>query len=165
MCLSLAVLVMAILSQPLRLCGVSWVVAFLSWAGCTTLLAQSPSTGDGTRKVSQAASPPPAPVPPNASRIIATVLKYSVWPTGSLQNTTPSVPSDQTLYSLTVEIHTSDPENPELGSHAVPGQVIEAFSSEPLAADLVGKKIEATLKLTGDTRGVRWFISAVDVFP
>lgn len=104
-------------------------------------------------------------MPPNASRVFATVRKYSVWPPGSLQNTRPPVPPDQTLYSLTVEIHTSAPEKSDLDSLARPGVVIEAFSADVLGTDLVGKRIEATLELTGDTRGVRWRISNVRVLP
>ncbi len=113
----------------------------------------------------QVAPPPPAPVPPNASRITASVVRHSVWPPGSLHGPLPPVPADQTLYSLRVEIHTSAPENSELPSLARNGIVIEAFSSDTLAAGLVEKKIEATLKLTGDTRGVRWWISNVRALP
>lgn len=113
----------------------------------------------------QAAPPPPAPVPPNASRITATVLKYSVWLPGSLRDTMPPVPPDRTLYSFMVEIHTSDPENAGLDSLARPGVVIEAFSPDVLASDLVGREIQATLTLTGDTHGVRWQIANVRVLP
>lgn len=105
--------------------------------------------------------PNPAPVPPNASRVTGSVLKYSFWSPGTLQNTTPPLPSDQAFYSLRMEIYTSRPENPELQDLSGPGMVIEAFCSDILTSDLVGKKIEATLKLTGDTRGVRWWIANV----
>ena len=134
--------------------GVSLAVALLAWVGCSTLSAQS-----------QVAPPPPAPVPPNASRVSATVRTRTLWSPGSLQNTTPPVPPDQTLYSLKVEVHTSVPQNLDLDSLAQPGIVIEAFSSEVLPSELVGKKIRATLKLTGDTQGVRWWISNVRVLP
>ena len=128
-------------------------------------LAQVPPLSQEAHQVSQVAPPPPAPVPPNASRITATVLNYSLWPPGSLKNTLPPVPPDQTLYSLRVEIHTSGPENPGFPSLARLGMVIEAFSSDLLARGLVDKKIEATLKLTGDTSGVRWWISNVRTLP
>jgi len=75
------------------------------------------------------------------------------------------VPPDHTLYSLTIDIRTADPETSGLDSLARPGIVIEAFSSEELAADLVGKNITATLELTGDTRGVRWRLSNIHVLP
>lgn len=117
------------------------------------------------QQLPQVAPPPPGPVPPNASRITASVLKHSVWPPGSLHGPLPPVPADQTLYSLRVEIHTSAPENSELPSLARNGIVIEAFSSDLLASGLVEKKIEATLKLTGDTSGVRWWISNVRALP
>ena len=109
--------------------------------------------------------PPPAPVRPNASRITGNVLKYSVWPPGSLKGKKPPVPPDQTLYSFRLEILTSDRVSPELGHHAwPPGIVIETFSTEALSPDLVGKKIEAILMITGDTDGMRWFISNIHGF-
>jgi len=104
---------------------------------------------------------PPTPVPPNASHITATILEYKVWPPGSLQDMMPSISSNEPIYSVKVEVYTSEPESSELLNMAVPGTVYEAFSSDVLTSDLVGKKIEATLKLTGDTRGVRWWISNV----
>lgn len=137
--------------QVSRWYGWSLVVALLGWAVCPTLFAQSHSWGDERRNVSQMAPPPPAPVPPNASRAVATVLKYSVWAAGSLKNTMPPAPPDQALHSVLLEIQTSHPENSGLDSLAQPGVVVEVFSSDVLASDLVGKKIKATLKLTGDT--------------
>jgi hypothetical protein len=77
----------------------------------------------------------------------------------------PPVPPDQTLYSLTLEIHASDPEHSDLDSLAVPGAVIEAFSPEVLASDLVGTKLQAIVTLSGDTSGVRWWISNVRSVP
>ncbi|MGH7962411.1 MAG: hypothetical protein ACRERD_11400 [Candidatus Binatia bacterium] len=77
----------------------------------------------------------------------------------------PAVPPDHSLYSLTIDIHTADPETSGLDSLARPGSVIEAFSSEVLAAAVVGKNITATVELTGDTRGVRWRVSNMQVLP
>lgn len=112
-----------------------------------------------------AAPPPPSPVPPNASRITGTVRKYSIWAPGSLQGTRPPAPPDRTLYSVTVSIQTSETESSGLDDLAQPGFILEAFTVEELAADLVGKPIEATVKLTGDTRGVRWWISGIRILP
>jgi hypothetical protein len=109
--------------------------------------------------------PPPGPVPPNASRVIAAVLKHSFWPPGSLKNALPPVPPDQTHYSLLIEINESVRENADLDNLARHGAVIEAFSSETLASNLVGRKIEAIIRLTGDTDGVRWWISNLTVIP
>jgi len=75
----------------------------------------------------------------------------------------PSLPADHTLYSLIIEIHTAAPERTGLDSRAQPGMVIEAFTTEMVAADLPGKRIEATVALTGDTRGVRWRIANIRV--
>ncbi len=145
-----------------------WLSVAVGLLGCAevrTPVAQSPLSNEGRQTLSQMAPPPPAPVPPNASRVTATVRKYAVLPPGSLKKTLPLVSPDQTLYSLTVEIHTSQPENSGLESFARPGTIIEAFSTDEFASDLVGKKIEATLSLTGDTRGVRWQISKVRTLP
>ena len=109
------------------------------------------------------APPPPTQVPPNASLITANVLRYSVWPPGSLKGKSPIIPPDQTLYSLTVEIQTAEPANPIKESLAVPTPILEVFSTEKLSLDLVGKRIKAIARLTGDTNGVRWLISNVSV--
>ncbi len=140
------------------------LIALLSWAGCI-LLAGSSSLSEGTQTRSDMPPPPPGPVPPNASRISATGRSHSVWPPGSLRSTMPPGPPDQTLYSLELEILTSDPASSKLDSLTLAGIVIEAFSSDVLASNLVGKMIQATVKLTGDTRGVRWRISDVRVLP
>lgn len=113
--------------------------------------------------------PPSAPafaeIPPNASRVTASVLQYSVWPPGSLRDGMPPVRPDQTLYSLTIAIHAVAPAEPHLTSRAQAGTVVEAFSPKQLAARLLGSNIEATLKLRGNTDGERWFISDTRVVP
>ncbi len=142
--------------------------AVLLLLGCAVKVpsvAQPAGAEDRGQRAAQGPPPPPGPVRPNASRVVATVLERSVWPAGSLERTRPLVPSDQTLYSLRVEIHAAEAEQPGLRSHARQGVIIEAFSAEALPADLVGKTIRATLKLTGDTRAVRWWISSVSVQP
>jgi hypothetical protein len=140
------------------------LVALMVWA-CVATFPAEPSSLEGVPEViSQGTQPPPGPVPPNASRITGMVIKVSVWPPGSFQNSLPRVPPDQTFYSIQVEIQTSDPEDTQSDNLARPGSVIEAFSLTTLGYDLVGKKIIATLKLTGDTRGVRWLISNVQIF-
>lgn len=143
----------------------SLIVAYLGWAGGAVLCAHSPLASAGAYTVSQVAPPSPAQVPRNASYVSATVLKYGVRPPGTLHHTLPSVPPEQTLYSLVIEIHTAAPERTGLDSRAQPGMVIEAFATEMVAADLPGKRIEATVALTGDTRGVRWRIANIRVLP
>jgi hypothetical protein len=109
--------------------------------------------------------PPPAPVPPNASLVTATVLKYSIWNSKLLQNTMPPIQAGLTLYSLIVEVHTSKPVSERLENFAKPGDVLETFSLEMLAPELFGKKVEAKLELRGDTQGVRWWVSQIRVLP
>ena len=111
--------------------------------------------------------PPSVPVPPNISHVTGTVLKWAVWPPGSLSCTTPSAPPDPTFYSLVLAIQTSsDPVIAGLGSLTYPGATIEAFSSDVLAPDLVGKAVAATVMLTGAYgEGVRWVMSDVRALP
>lgn len=123
------------------------------------------ATGDGVPALSQAAPPPPAPVPPNGSLVTATVLSSSVWPPGSLQGPLSPGCRDQPLYSLRVEIHTAQAAPAAADSFARAGMTVEAFSAEPFVADFTDAMIHATLHLSGDTRGVRWWISAIRVLP
>ncbi len=107
--------------------------------------------------------PPPqppsqAPVGPNASAITAHVLKYSIWNAKLLGSE-----EETTLYSLVLEVLTSEPVSPEGLNLVKAGDVIEAFSKEMLAPELFGKKIKATVRLVGDERGQRFWISAVDI--
>lgn len=130
--------------------------------------AGEPLSGWGTTWVQQAAPvapPPPGPVPPNASHITATILSYSLWLPGSLRTALPPVPPDQTLYSLRVEIQTAAPESAELDSLAQPGSIVEVFSCAPLTSEPIGKQLRATLTLTGDTRGIRWWVSNIRMIP
>jgi len=111
-----------------------------------------------------AAPPPPVSVPPNSSIVTGTVLKSSIWQPGSQEhNKLPILPADQKFYSISLKIITSESENSSLDNNAVPGSVYEVLSSELLSSDLVGKKIKAKVKLTGDTNGVRWLISDIEV--
>ena len=115
------------------------------------------------------ASPPgpaaPAPalgiIPPNASRVTATVRQRAVWPPGSLAGTQPAVRPNRTLYSLTLDVVSATATAPTLESLARPGAVIEVFSFEPLAADLVGTTVTAVVELRGTTQGTRWVISEI----
>lgn len=84
-----------------------------------------------------------------------------MWPPGSLVGTQPAVRPNRTLYSLTLDVVSAAPAAPTLESLARPGTVIEAFSSEPLSADLVGTTVTAVVELTGTTQGTRWLISAI----
>jgi hypothetical protein len=113
----------------------------------------------------QRIEPAPASVPPNGSDITASVLKVSVRPAGSVQGVTPPGPGDHILYSIRLRIQTSAREKSELPNMVRQGIVIEAFAYDVLASILVNTKIRATLRLTGDTRGVRWWISNPRMLP
>ena len=99
--------------------------------------------------------------PPNASRITAIVRGRTVWPPGSLAGVRPAVRPDRTLYSLTLEVVTSAPATANVENMVRPGSVIEAFSSEPLSADLMGTTVNARVELTGTTEGTRWMVSEI----
>ena len=100
-------------------------------------------------------------IPPNGSRITATVRERAVWPPGSLTATRPAVRPDRTWYSLTLDVLSAAPAMPALASPAQPGTVIEVFSTEPLSADLVGTTVTAVVELTGTTEGTRWLVSEI----
>ena len=124
------------------------------------------ATNQGAEQVAQTAPPPPpASVPPNLSHVVATVRSVTVWPPGTLHSIGPPLPPERSLVSLKLEIHTSTLDRPTLDNLAVPGSTLEVFSTEALAADLVGKQIKATVQLFGDTRGVRWWIAHMHVLP
>jgi hypothetical protein len=128
---------------------VLYAVTSLLLACCT------PTAGQPLQRLTQGA--PPAPVPPNGSRVIAHVFRYS--PVSSF------VPSDEAPYSLLVDVLSSHGQEAGLESLARPGVRLEVFGAGLLPADLVGKNIEATLTLTGDTGNVRWRISDIHVLP
>jgi hypothetical protein len=132
-----------------------------SWAasGLAVVLCASTPLGVPGSVPSESAPAAPAPVPPNASRITATVRHVGAQATEG--TSTAPAPSDRPLSSLTIDVEVSAPASSELQSFAVPGQRIEALSRETVPVDLVGQRVEATLSLAGDTRGVRWWISDV----
>jgi hypothetical protein len=111
------------------------------------------------------AGPPVGTMPSNASRITATVRGRTVWPPGSLAGVRPAVRPDRTLYSLTLEVVASVPAAPNVENMVRPGGVIEAFSSEPLSADLMGTTVNALVELTGTTEGTRWMVSEITPRP
>lgn len=135
-----------------RLLAVALTVGGAFCQGCATPAVSPPASA-------QVATPPLGIIPPNASRITATVVRQMTWPPGTLDNVRPPVRPNQTLYSLTITIETAEPEGSDVSSIAPVGTTIEAFSSAPFPADVTGKRIEATLKLMGDTQGSRWWIS------
>jgi len=120
---------------------------------CTTAPAAAPA------RSAPAATPAPGKMPPNASRVTARVLRHTVYPPGSIV-ARPPVRPNATVYSLTLDILSVDPGAPDATITAVPG-TLEAFSYDPLSAELVGREIEAVVALTGDTRATRWFITSI----
>lgn len=145
---------------------VSWLI-ILSILGCS---ASSSPTIATSRDASRGAEPPgapaaPAPVPPNASIVTATVRKQTTWRSGSLIESRPAVANDRIHYSYAISILNVVPKEPKLDSFATPGMIVEVFSLDRLAPELVGKKIQATLQLTGNTRAVRWWISDIQQLP
>lgn len=112
-----------------------------------------------------AAPAPPGPAPPNASRIVADVLKRSVWAPGTLP--VPPLPSnpDRSVSSVTLSVVSSRAEAPEYENLMLPGSTVEAFSCSVVPPELTGKRIEAVATLAGDTRATRWWVSEIRVLP
>ncbi len=102
--------------------------------------------------------PSPAPVAPNASLVTANVVKYSIWNTQLLGFEQPT-----TLFSLVLEVLASEQISPQLLNLVREGDVIEAFSRESLDPELFGKKVMGTMRLVGDERGQRFWISGIEV--
>lgn len=100
----------------------------------------------------------------NGTRVTAAVLGRKVWPPGSLENVRPLLPSSQTFCSLELKIETAVPEEGGL-SHLEAGRTIDAFSAQTIPAEIVGKKIQATIALTGDRDGVRWMLQEFEPIP
>jgi hypothetical protein len=127
--------------------GIGVLLSGIIWAGNISSDGQQP--------------PSPAPVSPNASLVTATVLKYSIWDAKLFKDKRPTVLPGQVLYSLIIEIESSAAVSAQLQHLAQVGATYEGFSVDPLGVDLFGKRIQAILKLTGDTRGVRWALSDI----
>jgi hypothetical protein len=136
-------------------------VSLVGWLGVAGGLAAGVVHAQGPSSVAPALGL----VPPNASRITATVLISSVWPPGSLGHVRPAVRPDRTLYSLTLRVVTAAPVDPSVSAGAQPGDLIEAFSGLAPDADLLGQRITAVVRLTGTTLGTRWEISDIEVVP
>lgn len=93
--------------------------------------------------------PPEAPIAPNASVITGRVLQYQV--TLGHQKT------------LMVEVLTVDSLSAEPLSFVSPGQVVEALTKANLSADVVGQRIRATARWTGDEWGQQLWLYDVEV--
>lgn len=132
-----------------RACGKCLVVI------CSALLALSvgfaePTTGSQSSQ---------APLIPNASRIRARVVKYSIWDAALV-----SSQSQQALYSLVFDVCASEKVGDEPSLVKV-GDRIEAFSHDPLSADLFGKTIQSVVRARGDERGQRYWLRDVRLVP
>ena len=112
-----------------------------------------------------AAEPVPSAVPPNASRVTAIVRNHKVWPPGALGNAEPIVAPDARFWSVQLELLTAMEGERGAAHLAEPSRTVEAFSDQPISADLVGKRIAATLTLTGSTTGARWMIKDFNGLP
>lgn len=87
--------------------------------------------------------------PQNATRVTAHVLRQHTYAT-------------EPRYAVTLEIESARQARADLPMGPAAG-TIEAFSREPLAAALAGRRIEAVVTITGDTLASRWLISDVRV--
>jgi hypothetical protein len=143
------------------------MVAAVLAGACASPVAQAPPGAAGQPAPNAGALPGPGPAlgiyPPNATRVTARVLRRAVYAAESLPPR-PYVPPGTTLYALTIEIQDARQARPDVAMGPAVG-TIEAFSRDPLPADLVGQRIEATVTLAGDTRASRWLISDIRPLP
>lgn len=100
-----------------------------------------------------------APLIPNASRIRARVVKYSVWDATLVDSQNQHV-----LYSLVLDVCASEKVGEEPSLVKV-GDRIEAFSRDALSADLFGKTIQCVVRARGDERGQRFWLRDVRLVP
>ena len=113
--------------------------------------------------LAQPMGPMPIPTPSGASRVTALVVRQSVWSGAALAGGPLAVEPGARVFSLLLRVSTSSPvgQAAEAPSPSPPEEV-EAFSLQPISSAWVGRRIQATLRLVGDTRsGVRWVISEI----
>jgi len=96
-----------------------------------------------------------APLIPNASRIRARVVKYSIWDAALVSSR-----DQQAIYSLVLDVCASEKVG-QAASLVKVGDRIEAFSRAPLSGDLFGKTIQSTVRASGDERGQRFWLRDV----
>jgi hypothetical protein len=77
----------------------------------------------------------------------------------------PRVAPDLTLCSLTVRITAAESVAPTVDHFARSDRTIEIFTTVTLPPDLVGKTIQATVKLLGDAEHSRWMIENYSSLP
>jgi hypothetical protein len=97
--------------------------------------------------------------PPNATLVTATVMGQGTT-TAVYLPSQPDIPAGATLHSLTIDVQTARQARGDLAVGPAAG-VIEVVSPQPIAAGLVGRRIEAELTLVGTTRASRWMISHI----
>jgi hypothetical protein len=135
------------------------VAAVLAVGACASPVGQAPppaAQAPAPGGVRSGTGPARAIVPANASRVTAVVLKHTTYLPGTLAAPPPVLPS-ATYYSLTLDVRSATAARADALSLAQPG-VIEAFSQQPLPADLDGRRVDAVVRLAGDTLGSRWLL-------
>lgn len=93
------------------------------------------------------------------------MLDQKTWPPESLRGMRPAVPAGATLYSVTIAVQAAKQNLPEVVRAAGPGMEIEAFSAVPFPSALTGRRIAATVELTGTTLGRRWMVTQIEELP
>ena len=113
----------------------------------------------GLAQLRTAAQSTQAPLIPNASRIRGRVVKYSIW-----EARLAGVQGQQVLYSVVLDVCASENVGEETSLVKI-GDRIEAFSRQPLSADLLGKTIQCVVRARGDERGQRYWLREVRQVP
>jgi len=97
--------------------------------------------------------------PANATLVTAKVMRQGTT-TADYLPAQPDIPAGATLHSLTIDVQTARQARGDLAVGPAAG-VIEVVSPQPIAAGLVGRRIEAEITLVGTTRASRWMISHI----
>ena len=124
------------------------VLAVLALAACARPVQAAPGAG-----------PALGVFPSNATLVTATVMGQGTT-TAVYLPSQPDIPAGATLHSLTIDVQTARQARGDLAVGPAAG-VIEVVSPQPIAAGLVGRRIEAELTLVGTTRASRWMISHI----
>jgi len=101
--------------------------------------------------------------PPNATRVVAKVLKHGT-ATAEYLPAQPEIAEGTTLDVLTLAIEDTRQARPDLPVGPATG-TLEVSSRDRLSPALVGHHIEAILTIVGTTRASRWLISDIRPLP
>ena len=133
--------------------------AFIGWLLVIGALCCSPARPVESGDLSQAGPPPPGRVPSYAAVVTATAARPVRWPPGSLAGRYPPFDSDRVYSSVQLRIVSWRQDPPGQTEILHVDQLIEAYCVGNLS-DATNQRVTVRLRMSGDTRGVRWTLGA-----